>query len=60
MFSFPQVDESLCLGSRPESELPCTSNNCPSWYAGAWSGVSYTMSLTFVKLTVKLFPIYHS
>ena len=36
-----QVDESLCLGSRPESELPCTNTNCPEWYAGAWSGVSH-------------------
>jgi len=34
------VDEKNCQGSKPESEEPCTSRICPSWYAGSWSGCS--------------------
>ena len=33
---------SSCLGSRPESEAPCSRENCPSWSAGAWSDCSVT------------------
>ena len=33
---------SSCLGSRPESEAPCSRENCPRWSAGAWSDCSVT------------------
>ena len=47
----PQVHESQCPGSRPESELPCTNTDCPSWYAGEWSGVSHDYkSLSIAKV----------
>ena len=36
------VAASLCLGSRPESEVLCSRENCPTWSAGLWSGCSVT------------------
>lgn len=39
------VGDSECAGARPQSALPCSRHNCPSWSAGAWSGCSVTCGL---------------
>ena len=43
---------SSCLGSRPESEVPCSRENCPSWSAGAWSGCSVSCGSGVKQRTV--------
>ena len=48
---------SSCLGSRPESETPCSRENCPSWSAGAWSDCSVTCGTGVKHRTVSCLNI---